>query len=118
VDGINSLYGWEVEHVDHSVVRQFNEDGTENPSTMIRAEEVVRASIYLRSTDVRRFNALIDRSIGERFVKRFGRGIMKDVGGMKLVEYIHCIETTHYRLWVMSSTGQAIVTKPDYELYP
>jgi hypothetical protein len=32
-------------------------------------------------------------------------------------EYLHCLETTHYRLWVFSSSGQSLVTNPEYELY-
>ena len=119
MNGISSLYGWEVEHADHSVIRQYNEDGSENPSTMIRVDEVVRASILPRASGMPRHDILLDAVRGERFVRRFGRGILKDHGaGVKLTEYVHCLVTTHYRLWVLSSTGQSIVANPDLEVYP
>jgi hypothetical protein len=116
---LNEFYGWEVEHADHSVIRQYNPDGTENPSTMIRADEVVRASILPRASGMPRHDILLDHGRGERFVRRFGRGILKDHGeGVRLTEYVHCLVTTHYRLWVLSSTGQSIVANPGLEVYP
>jgi hypothetical protein len=43
---------------------------------------------------------------------------MKDKGsGFKQAEYLHCVETTRMRLWVLSTTGQVLVTKPDFELF-
>jgi hypothetical protein len=115
---LSELYQWEVEHADHSIVRQYNDGGTENPSTLVRAAEVVRASILSRVPGLPRHDIGLDPAGDQRFVRRFGRGIMKDAGnGFKMAEYIHCIHTTHYRLWVLSSTGQSLVTNPGYELY-
>src|SRR4030042_2896558 len=102
---LNELYQWEVEHLGERVVRQYNEDGSENPSTMIVPSEVVRASILPRVPGLPRHDVVLDPSKDQRFVRRFGRGIMKDRGnGHKLVEYLHCIQTTHYRFWVFSSS--------------
>jgi len=116
---LNALYAWEVEHADHSSIRQYNDDGSENPSTMIRAEEVVRASILPRVAGMPRHDVLVDAGRGEKFVRRFGRGIMKDDGnGFKIAEYLHVIVTTNYRLWVFSSTGACIVANPDLQVYP
>jgi len=116
---MRDAYGWEVELTDHRVICQYNPDGSENPSSMIPPEEVVRASVVPRVGGLPPLHILLDRARGERFVHRFGRGIMKDRGdGTKLVEYLHCIVTTHYRLWIFSSSGQALVTNPEYELYP
>ena len=115
---MNELYGWEVEILDHTVIRQYPGDGTETPSTKIPVGEVVRASIVPHLGAGPRHDVLLDHGRGEKFVKRFGRGIMKDRGnGHKLVEYLHCLETTHYRFWIFSSSGQSLVTNPDYELY-
>jgi hypothetical protein len=114
-----ALYQWEMELADHRIIRQYNEDGSENPSTMIPVDEVVRASILPRVGLLPRHDILLDRERGERFVRRFGRGIMKDSGeGFKQAEYLQVIVTTHYRLWVFSSTGNSLVANPDLEVYP
>jgi hypothetical protein len=114
---IEELYQWEVETASGDTIRQYNEDGSENPSTLIPVDEVVRASILSRY-GVRRHDILLDLSRGERFIRRFGRAIMKDRGeGHKMEEYLQCIVTNHYRLWVFSSTGQSLVTNPEYEVY-
>jgi len=113
---LSELYEWEVETSDR-VIRQYNDDGTENPSTMISVDEVVRASIISRNGRPRH-DVLLDRAKGERFIKRFGRGIMKNVSGKFIMaEYLQCIQTTHYRLWVFSTTGQSLVTNPELEVY-
>lgn len=116
---ISEIYQWEIETVDHQVLRQYNDDGSENPSTLIPVNDVVRASIIPRTPNSRpRHDALIDRENGGRFIRRFGRGIMKDKGdGYNLAEYLQCIVTTHYRMWVFSTTGQALVTSPEFEVY-
>lgn len=116
-------YQWEVETLDHTVIRQYNDDGSENPSTMIPVDLVVRASILPRAGGLGMFlprhDVLVDFDKGERFVRRFGRGILKDKGqGYKQAEYLHCIETTNYKLWVFSSTGASIVANPKLEVYP
>jgi hypothetical protein len=115
---IQERYGWEIETVDHKEVRQYNEDGSETPSTVIPVDEVVRASIVPRVPWLPRHDILLNHSRGEKFVRRFGRGFLKDQGeGIQLFEYLHCIVTTNYRLWIFSTTGQSLVTNPDYELY-
>jgi len=100
------------------VLRQFNDDGTEVPSTVIRPEEVVRVSLLPRVGGLQRHDLLIDRSCGEQFVRRFGRGFLKNSGeGFKSAEYLQVVETTHYRMWVFSTSGRALVTNPKFELY-
>jgi len=115
---IQDRYCWEAEHADKRVFRQYGADGSENPSTLIRPEEVVRFSILPRVPGLPRHDLLMDRTRGERFVRRFGRGFMKERGGgMQNVEYLQCVETNRYRLWVFSSTGQGVITHPEFEVY-
>ena len=116
---ISEIYQWEIETADHTVIRQYNDDGSENPSILIPADEVVRVSILPRIPEGRpRHDVLLDRSRGEKYVRRFGRGIMKNKGeGYALAEYLHCVQTSHYRLWVFSQTGQSLVTNPEFEVY-
>jgi hypothetical protein len=245
VNLLKECYQWEAEHVGGRTVRQYNDDGSENPSTMIVPEKVVRASILPRMVGLPRHDVGLDPDRKQRFVRRFARSFEKrcetnvesilalykyaivdgrakkvdysirngavvpeggyrpeDVRGLDHLttvgdalavmgfdettrlseflvnmrvanphkaigeqppfyrdlsekyglsiplggllstlsmsdrtrlgdfleilgfpkagsrfEYVHCIETTHYRLWVLSSSGQALVTNPEYELY-
>src|SRR4030042_2988305 len=116
---LKEVYQWEVETADHTVTRQYNEDGSENPSSLIPAGDVVRASLLPRVPEGRpRHDILLDPSKGEKFIRRFGRGIMKNKGeGYVLAEYLQCVVTSHYRLWVFSMTGQSLVTNPEFEVY-
>lgn len=115
---ISEFYQWEVETLEHKVLRQYNEDGTENPSTLIPVDKVVRVSILPRIPEGRpRHDVLIDHNKGEKFIRRFGRGIIKNNDGFNLVEYIHCVETNRYRLWVFSLTGRSLITNPQFEVY-
>ena len=72
------IYQWEVEDVFHRDIRQYNEDGSENPSTLIVPAEVVRVSIVPRiPIKLPRHDVLLDHGKNERFIKRFGRGFEK-----------------------------------------
>lgn len=110
---------WEMQTADGNVRRQYDENGVEHTWKDIDAGQVVRVSFLPRipGLPLPRHDAFIDITAGERFVKRFGRGFLKDYGGgFKLAEYINCCVTNRYRLWVFSS-GQALVTRPDYEVF-
>ena len=115
---LSEIYQWEIETADRRVISQYKEDGSEVPSTTIPIDQVVRASIIARIGDFPRHDILIDLSKGEKFIKHFGRGMLKDNGGgYRLAEYLHCIETSTYRLWVFSSNGQSLVTNKECEIY-
>jgi len=116
---VQDRYGWEVETADGRVIRQYNGDGTGTPSTEIPKEGIVRASLVPRLALLPQHDILLDSSKGERFVRWFGRGFIKnpDGQGYRVSEYAHCIVTGNYRLWVMSSSGRALVTNPEYEVY-
>jgi hypothetical protein len=113
---ISEAYQWEVEEPS-GIIRQYNDDGSENSSSMIAITEIVRISIIPRVAGLPRHDVLINQEKGEKFVRRFGRGIMKNNGGYMLSEYLHCIETNRYRFWVFSSTGQSLVTNSEFEVY-
>jgi len=74
---VRDRYGWEAEHADGSVLSQYNGCGVETPSTEIRADEVARFSLLPRFPNLVRHDVLLDRAVGERFVRRFGRGFHK-----------------------------------------
>jgi len=74
---VRDRYGWEAEHIDGSTLSQYNGSGGETPSTEIRTDEVVRFSLLPRFPNLVRHDVLVDRAVGERFVRRFGRGFHK-----------------------------------------
>lgn len=115
---IQDCYAWEMETVDGEVFNQYDSEGNEQSWETIPVEKVVRISLLPKVPIFPRHDILIDITRGERFVSRKGRGIMKFVdNGYKLSEYLQCITTTNYRIWVMSTSGRCIVTHKDYELY-
>jgi hypothetical protein len=54
--------------------------------------------------------------VGQKFVRRFGRGFVQGMGG-GLREYVQCVVCEDFRVYVLSSTGAIVVTPADYELY-
>jgi hypothetical protein len=113
----NKHYAWEIQLVDGSVRRQYAESGCEQTWKDLPLEQVVRVSFQPLVPLLPLHHVFIDITAGERFEKRFGRGFMKQgPDGIKLREYVNCCVTNRHRTWVLSS-GQVIVTRPDYELY-
>jgi len=55
--------------------------------------------------------------LGLRFKRRFGRGFIRALGDGQVFEYVHCIVTRDFRVYVRSTNGTVLVTPPDYELY-
>ena len=118
---ISELYQWEIETADGTVRQQYADDGAEYPWKDIPAGDIIRASIVSRD-GLQRHDCVLNRDLGEQFVRRFGRGFIRVVPGGDseshgVSEYAHCIVTTNYRLYVLSTTGQAIITHKDFELY-
>ena len=114
----NNLYSWEIETADGAVLGQYDADGVEQSWKTIDANSVVRVSFIPAVPMLPRHDVIIDASAGERFVKRFGRGfIRQSEAGFQLHEYLNCVETSRYRLYVFSTTGRTMVTRPDYEVY-
>jgi len=112
----NTVYAWELETADGVVIKQYDEDGKENTWKSVNADAIVRFSFVPSINILPRHDVLIDHANGERFVKRFGRGIIRQGSdGIKLREYINCCMTNRYRLWVFS-TGRTLLTRSDYEV--
>jgi hypothetical protein len=55
--------------------------------------------------------------MGLPFKRRFGRGFIRALGGGQVFEYVHCIVTRDFRVYIRSTNGTILVTPPDYELY-
>jgi hypothetical protein len=111
-------YFWEIETVDGDVLRQYEENGKENTWKGLPLEKIVRCSFLPKIALFPRHDVLIDLPAGEKFVKRFARGFLKQTPeGIKLKEYLNCCVTNNYRFYVFGSCGRTIVTRKDYEVY-
>ena len=114
---LNQLYLWEMETAKGEVLRQYDNDGHEQSWKQLNPDEVIRVSFIPLLPTLPQHDVLIDISNGEKFIKRFGRGFIKQTGsGFKLKEYLNCCVTSNYRFWVFSN-GRCMVTRPDYEVY-
>lgn len=113
----NTIYAWEMETADGQVLKQYEADGTENTWKQLDVNEVVRVSFISGIAVLPAHNIFINREKGERFVRRFGRGFIKQSPeGFQLAGYLNCAVTNRYRFYCLHS-GQCFVTDPDYELY-
>jgi len=114
---INDLYSWEVELSTGEVYRQWGPNGKENSwRDVTKPELIVRVSLIPKVAALPRHDVLIDISNGERFVKRFGRGFIRQgADGYKLRQYLNCIRTNKYSVWVFPE-GRTMITRPDYEV--
>lgn len=109
-------YHWEITTRDGSVMAQYSDDGCRNKWQDIERDAVTM--ILLRSTlaHLPDHVVFIDRDAGNRFLRYFGRGFLKNRGsGYKLVEYAFCIVTKAFRVYVLSD-GRMILTPASYEL--
>lgn len=113
----NQLYYWQMETSDGIVLSQYDEEGIEQSWKKIKPESVVRVSFIPVLPILPRHDVFIDIKDGERFIRRFGKGFIKNSGdGFKLKEYLNCCVTNRYRFWVFSN-GRTMVTRRDYEVY-
>jgi hypothetical protein len=111
------LYYWELELSTGEVHRQYDKNGhVYSWKDIEKLDLVVRASMIPKLNGLPRHDVFIDISKGEKFIKKFGRGFIKQGNdGFKLRQYLHCIETNKYRLWVFPD-GKTLTTRPDYEV--
>jgi len=113
---LQNVYSWEIELRDGSVSRQY-ENGKEQTWKKLRLDEIVRVSFVPVVNILPRHDCFIDISHGEHFIKRFGKGFIKQMpDGFRLAEYVNCCQTNRYRFWVFHSNGRCLITRPDFEL--
>lgn len=108
-------YQWEMETKSGDVLRQYEEDGTENTWKQLNVDEVVRVSIIPMIPMLPRHDVFIDIAAGEKFIKRYATGFLRQRHQFRLSEYVNCVVTNRYKFWVLSD-GRSMVTRNDYEL--
>lgn len=114
---IQKLYRWEMETADGTILPQFNEDGSENTWKKLDVNKIVRVSIIPTMSLLPQHDVLIPIDRGVRFVRRFGRGFIRQKADFKLDEYVNCIVTNKYRFYVFHRSGRALVTDMNHEVY-
>lgn len=103
---------------DGTIISQYNDDKIEQSLKHINPDIVIRISYIPAIGILPQHNIIIDKTVGEKFVRRFQRGfIRQQPNGFKLAEYLHCCVTNRYRVYVFSSNGSILITHRDYELY-
>jgi hypothetical protein len=98
---LQNRYSWEAELADGSLIKSG-----EDLSDAVRVTLVPAPGSRLPGHSL----------VGVPMVRRFGRGFIQALGG-GIREYLHCIITTQFRLYVRSTDGAALITPADYELY-
>ena len=112
----STFYKWEMESSDGLILAQYDENGIEQTWKKLDTEKIIRVSFIPNIPLLSRHDVFIDKLSGEKFIKRFGRGFIKQKpNGFKLSEYINCCVTNRYRFWVFSN-GYSMVTHKNYEL--
>jgi hypothetical protein len=114
---VRSVYNWEIETVDGTVLTQYDENGKEQSWKNVDAEKIVRFSYVPTVPLLPRHDTVFDLPNGERFVRRFGRGFLKQKDNFEVKEYLYVVISNHYRLYVFGSSGRTLLTKPDLEVY-
>lgn len=112
----NMVYRYEMETLDGTVLKQFEDDGTENTWKSLDTDKIIRVTFIPAIATLPTHNVFIDHSAGEKFIRRFARGFLKQKIGFNLAEYVNCIVTNRYRFWVFSN-GNCLITQKNYEVY-
>ena len=114
---ISDLYYWELELSTGQIFSQWSKDGNETKwKDVEKLELVIRASLIPKIAILPRHDCFIDIENGEKFIRRFGRGFLKQSDNFELRQYLNCIVTNRYRLWVFPD-GRTMITPPGKEIY-
>lgn len=111
----NECYTWVLKLADGSQFPQFM-DGVQRSAREVQADEVVEVAFLPNVGGLRGHVVRIDREGGDRFVRLFGRGFLKQSEGFQLSGYAFCVETARFRAWV-TWAGTVVVMGPSEELY-
>lgn len=99
---VREVYKWEIELIDGTVITDGNK---------FDFDKVIRCS-YIPEIKLFPRHDIIFTDF--KFKKRFARGFMLFQKGMK--EYLHCVITDKFRVYIKSTNGSCIITPKDYEM--
>lgn len=114
---VSDIFYWEVELKTGEVFSQWSPDGKNEAKwkDVRDLDGVIRASIIPKIPALTRHDCFIDIDNGHKFIRRFGRGFLKQSEGFELKMYLNCIVTNWYRLWVFPD-GRTIITPSGEEI--
>jgi hypothetical protein len=100
---IKKVYNWEIELKDGTIITDGNK---------FRFDDVIRCS-YIPAIRLFSRHDIVFQDF--KFKKRFARAFM---GWNSLIrEYMHCVITDKFRVYIKSTNGSCIITPKDYDLY-
>ena len=102
---INKHYEWEIGLTDGQVIK--------NKRLGFDPKSVNRVTLIPRKANL----PFHEFKFKDNFIKMFGRGFLKQKLGFQLSEYLHCVVTDSYKIWVHSTTGGTLITDTDEEVY-
>jgi hypothetical protein len=113
----NTIYSWEIELVNGEIYKQYNDIGEEQTWKNLPLDQIVRVSFIPQIALLPQHDVFISLENNERFIRRFGRGFIKQGSdGFELKLYLNCVVTNKYRFYVFSN-GRTLVTNKDQEVY-
>jgi len=99
---VKKRYTWEIELIDGTIINDGNK---------FDFDKVIRCS-YIPSINLFPRHDIIFTDF--KFKKRFARAFM---GWNSLVkEYLHCVITDKFRIYIKSTNGSCIITPQNYEM--
>lgn len=99
---IKEVYNWEIELIDKTIITEGNK---------FDFDKVVRCS-YIPTIKLFPRHDIIFTDF--KFKKRFARAFM---GWNSIVrEYLHCVITDKFRVYIKSTNGSCIIVPKDYEM--
>jgi len=99
---IRDFYKWEIELKNGTIETKKN---TFDPKDVIRVSYIPQIGFFPRHDII--FTDF-------KFVKRFSRAFINLDATMR--EYLHCVITDKFRIYIKSSNGGVLITEKDYEL--
>ena len=94
----NETYKWQVELTDSTVINRDDVAKDKSLWENLDFNLICKVTLVPQSAILPIHHVLINKHLGEKFVKRFGRGYKKQTPeGFKLLEYAHCVATNKYR---------------------
>ena len=113
----STIYSWEIALVNGEIYKQYNDLGEEQSWKNLPLDQIVRISFIPQLGLLPQHDVFIDLEKGDRFIKRFGRGFIKQgVDGFELRMYLNCVITNKYRFYIFSN-GRTLITNKDQEVY-
>lgn len=112
---VSESYTWLIETIDGKQTKKFNEDGSVNKWQDINPNKIIRFSFRAIFPNLKNHEVFIDIDKGNKFIKYFSRGFLKQKDNFALKQYVFCVVTKQFRVYV-NQNGEIFVTPFDYEM--